>query len=92
MITEVFIWVLGGAVLLMAFLMPSLPSPDVVLDGVGDGISSVFAAAGALSFWVPFSAAGAALALVALVAVAACVIKLVPIVLSFLTLRGGSAA
>lgn len=94
MIADLFIWLLGTVVQLVAWLIDliPLPDPDPILSGISGGIGSVFAAAGALSFWVPFGAAGAAVLLVAAVAGVSFGVKVVRIVASFLTLGGGSAA
>lgn len=92
MITAAIMWLLGGFVTLVFSLFPPLPDPGPILANVQGGIGSVFSSAASLSFWVPFGATGAALALVAAVAVVAFGIKLVRIVASFLTLGGGSAA
>ena len=94
MITEFFIWVLGGVVRLVASLVGLVPLPNAaaVLQPVQANVASVFSSVGALAFWVPFSATGAALLVVAAVAAAAGAIKVVRIVASFLTLGGGSAA
>jgi anti-sigma-K factor RskA len=59
---------------------------------VNGSVGQVFAAVGSLAFWVPFGAAAAAVAVVALVAAVTFGINLARIVLSFLTLGGGSAA
>ena len=92
MITAFFIWLLGTVVVLVFGLFPDLPSPEPLLGGTESGIGYVVSSAGALSFWVPFGAAGSALVVVAGVAVIAFGIKLARIVASFLTLGGGSAA
>lgn len=94
MIIDFFIWLLGTVVQLVAWLIDliPLPDPDPILSGVSGGIGSVFAAAGALSYWVPFGQAGMAVLVVAAVAAAAFGIKVVRIIASFLTLGGGSAA
>lgn len=92
MITEFLIWVVGAFVELVFWALPDLPDPAPLLGGVNSGIGQVIGAAGALSFWVPFSATAGALALVAVVAAVVFGIKLVRIVASFLTGGGGSAA
>lgn len=94
MIVEFFIWLLGSVVHLVADLIGLIPvpDPDPILDGINDSVATVFTSAGELAFWVPFSATGSALMVVAAVAAAAGAIKLIRIVASFLTLGGGSAA
>lgn len=92
MITEFLIWVVSEFVRLIFWLLPDLPEPAPLLGGVQSGIGQVVAAAGALSFWVPFGATAAALGVVAVVAGVVFGIKLVRIVASFLTGGGGSAA
>jgi hypothetical protein len=93
-IVDFLIWMMSTVVELVAALIGLIPVPDPapVISAVNGSVGVVFDAAGALAFWVPFGATGAALLVVAGCAGVAFGIKVVRIVASFLTLGGGSAA
>jgi hypothetical protein len=92
MITEWLLYFLGSVAEALLELIPGAPERQPAVDGFQQGIGTVVAYAGAFGHWIPWNVVGPVCLLVFGALVASGGIKLVRIVLSFLTLGGGSAA
>jgi hypothetical protein len=91
-ITYALMGIAALLVALIAALMPDLPDPANTLGQAQGGWATVLGFMGGASSWLPFGFAFLCVGIVAVIAVAAGVIKLVRMVASFLSGGGGSAA
>lgn len=72
-------------------LFPDLPSLTSLAGKVSGGMSTVASYASAFSSWVPFGQVGAGISTIMAAVLAAFIIKAIRIILSLVTVGGGSA-
>ena len=91
-IVALLLLIVGALVSLVASLMPDLPDPGNLLDDATSPWATIVDSMAGASYWLPFGLVVTVLAVLAVVLLAAGVIRLVRIVASFVTGGGGSAA
>lgn len=91
MITDLIIRMFGAVAHAVMSALPTLPVPDWLSSADG-AIATVFGVAGSMGAWVPVTLLGTVLAAVLAAWAVGFSIKGARIVLSLLTLGGGSAA
>jgi hypothetical protein len=92
-ITEFLIWVMASTARLLFAVIPG-PDPTAAqtASGVQQGLGTVLAYCTQFGAWIPWNVVGPAVLITFAALIASGGIKLVRIVLSFITLGGGSAA
>ena len=91
MITDLFLWFMGGIAALVLGLLPDAPdSAQALPDSILGGLATVFGYGADLGAWFPWSVVVPTLAILTAVLVASGSILLVRVVASFFTGGGGS--